>query len=210
MILLSHRGSWNESRPKNSLAAFEKSFDSGFGTETDFRDHNGSLVISHDPASPAALPAAEFFAALKARDKSLIVAVNIKADGLQDMLKQAILENEVENYFLFDMSIPDALMSIRAGLRVFTRQSEVEPVPNFYPEAAGVWMDGFFTDEWLTSEAIHAHLKAGKQVGLVSPELHGRPHLQFWERLLNSNLHLHPAVILCTDAPEEAKTYFKL
>jgi glycerophosphoryl diester phosphodiesterase len=179
MIILSHRGYWNENRSKNSLAAFEHSFDLGFGTETDFRDLDHRLVISHDPPTVNALSAAELFRIIAAKNASLPLAVNVKSDGLQTMLKQTLTAHGIENYFLFDMSIPDALASIRAGLRVFTRHSDVEPVQNFYQEAAGVWMDAFSDDRWITPEAIESHLHSGKEVCLVSPELHGRPHLPF-------------------------------
>ncbi len=208
MIILSHRGYWNESRPKNSLEAFEHSFKMDFGTETDFRDKDCQLVISHDPPAADALTADDFFRLLTARNASLPIAVNIKADGLQLMLKHALSKYGIENYFLFDMSIPDALASIRAGLRVFTRQSDVEPVPNFYTMAAGVWMDAFSDDEWITPEAIEFHLNSGKEVCLVSPELHGRPHIPFWNRLRSSPIANHPSLMLCSDIPEEARNYF--
>lgn len=50
MIVLSHRGYWKNSLEKNKFVAFERSFSMGFGTETDIRDFNGELVISHDIA----------------------------------------------------------------------------------------------------------------------------------------------------------------
>ena len=208
MIVLSHRGYWNRSLAKNSLEAFEHSFDLGFGTETDFRDFDRSLVISHDPPDSSALSADAMFRALAERDASLPLAVNIKADGLQTLLKKAITEHGIGNYFLFDMSIPDAIVSIRTGLRIFTRQSDVETEPNLYREAAGVWMDSFFDDSWLTPDAISRHLDAGKQVCLVSPELHGKPHLAFWQRLRENSIANHPSLMICSDIPEEALNYF--
>ena len=48
MKILSHRGYWNNLTEKNSKSAFRRSFQLGFGTETDVRDLNGELVISHD------------------------------------------------------------------------------------------------------------------------------------------------------------------
>jgi hypothetical protein len=36
---------------KKTLAAFERALQNGFGIETDFRDHNGKVVISHDPVT---------------------------------------------------------------------------------------------------------------------------------------------------------------
>lgn len=196
--------------PKNSIQAFERSFDLGFGTETDFRDHDGKLVISHDPVIAGALSASSFFLTLASRDKGLPLAINIKSDGLQQMLKDALDSHRLENYFLFDMSVPDAIISIRSGLRIFTRQSDLETEPYLYPEAAGVWMDAFFDDSWITPAVISRHLDAGKQVCLVSPELHGRPNLAFWDRILNSRIHSHPDLMLCSDIPEEAQTYFSL
>ena len=210
MIVLSHRGYWDERIVKNSIEAFERSFALGFGTETDFRDYMGSLVISHDPPLENALQAASFFKALAARDKALPIAINIKSDGLQKMLAEMLDTYEIRNYFLFDMSIPDAIVSLKSGLKIFARQSDIEMVPYLYYEAAGIWMDTFFDDQWLTTQVIEQHLDAGKQVCLVSPELHGRPYLPFWERLANSHIYSHPYLMLCTDIPEQAKRHFKL
>lgn len=208
MIVLSHRGYWNSSRAKNSLEAFEHSFDLGFGTETDFRDFDRSLVVSHDPPDAQALPADAMLRTLAERNASLPLAVNIKADGLQTLLKKAFTEHGIDNYFLFDMSVPDAVASMRAGLRVFTRQSDLERSPSFYAEAAGVWMDAFHDHTWLTPSTIEGHLNAGKEVCLVSPELHGKPHLAFWQRLRETSIANHPSLMICSDIPEEALNYF--
>ena len=51
MVILSHRGYWKDAR-KNSVDAFKASFVREFGTETDIRDYNGELVISHDCSGP--------------------------------------------------------------------------------------------------------------------------------------------------------------
>ena len=48
MIIISHRGYWKEPAEKNQPVAFHRSFDLGFGTETDLRDNTGQLVIAHD------------------------------------------------------------------------------------------------------------------------------------------------------------------
>lgn len=65
MKILCHRGYWRDKFHKNSAEAFKRSFDSGYGTETDFRDLDGTLVISHDPARCGALTVEDFFAILK-------------------------------------------------------------------------------------------------------------------------------------------------
>ena len=51
MEILSHRGYWKTVTEKNTIIAFKRSFNLGFGTETDIRDLNGNLVISHDMPS---------------------------------------------------------------------------------------------------------------------------------------------------------------
>ena len=48
MIILSHRGWWKTRAERNMRDAFVRSFDAGFGTETDLRDICGKIVISHD------------------------------------------------------------------------------------------------------------------------------------------------------------------
>lgn len=208
MRILSHRGYWKVPSEKNTRTAFERSFALGFGTETDFRDYRGGLFIAHDPpmAEPS-VSANQFFAMLAASAPEVPVAINIKADGLQRMLKEALEVHGIADYFLFDMSVPDALQSVKAGLRIFTRQSDVEPEPQLYAQAHGVWMDAFQDDSWITDEAVRRHLDAGKSVCLVSPELHGRDHCAFWERLLVDSLINHPNLMICTDIPEQAREF---
>ena len=49
MKILSHRGYWKEEKEKNTIDAVRKAFDHGFGIESDIRDLDGKLVISHNP-----------------------------------------------------------------------------------------------------------------------------------------------------------------
>ena len=188
-------------------AAFERSFTLGFGTETDLRDLAGELVISHDMPRPGALAAREFFELHRRENPALELALNIKSDGLQLPLLRLLEEYSVAHYFLFDMSIPDALVCLRHGLRCFTRQSEYEPDPAFYAQAEGVWIDGFH-GEWWDESLIGQHLDAGKKVCIVSPDLHRRPHQPFWDTLANWSFRSHPALMLCTDLPEAAQERF--
>ena len=51
MYILSHRGFWLSPNEKNLEIAFRRSFEAGFGVETDIRDYQGRLVIAHDIAS---------------------------------------------------------------------------------------------------------------------------------------------------------------
>lgn len=208
MKFLAHRGQWTLPAEKNSPAALEAALAAGFGIETDFRDQAGQLVIAHDTAPPGAQLADTFFrAAASAPGGAPPLALNIKADGLRALLKPLLQRYALTDYFCFDMSVPETLAYRRDGLRFFTRESEYEAVPALYADAAGVWMDQFHS-EWITPDHIRRHLAASKQVALVSPELHGRPHLAFWERLRQAGLHRESSVMLCTDFPAAARDFF--
>lgn len=213
MEILSHRGYWKTESEKNSLIAFERSFSLGFGTETDFRDLNGTLVISHDIPSlkmQDVITADDFFNLYKSIGNNLPLALNIKADGLQEKLLQLINEYEIENYFVFDMSIPDTIGYLKKGLKTFTRQSEYEEYPAFLDQSEGIWMDEF-NKHWISHEAIKKHIQNDKKVCIVSPELHKRDKSTEWANYkVISGLISTKKIMICTDLPEEAKEYFNL
>lgn len=209
MNVLSHRGYWKDPAEKNTETAFRRSFALGFGTETDLRDRLGTLVISHDPPTGGEMTAEAFFALYAECGQGLPLALNVKADGLQQRLAELLARFDVpeSDYFVFDMAVPDALGYVRRGMPTFTRRSDLEPVCAYYDQAAGVWADGFFAD-WGDLDELAGLLTVGKRICLVSPELHGRPHRPFWSRLVDWDLVAHPALILCTDFPEEARALF--
>ena len=208
MIILSHRGYWKDISEKNTKSAFERSFELGFGTETDIRDHQGELVISHDMANADSIPAEEFFKIYQSIDKPLPLALNIKAAGLQHSLKRLLCKYEVENYFVFDMAVPDGLFYLSQNLRTYTRHSEFESTPAYYEMAQGVWLDEFLS-HWITDQIIERHLEAGKSICIVSPELHKRAFEAEWShyRTLEQRIG-RDRVMLCTDFPEKAKDFF--
>jgi hypothetical protein len=131
------------------------------------------------------------------------LAVNVKADGLTEMLAEALRHVERSRWFAFDMSVPDMRHYARAGLPFFTRHSELEPTPALYAEADGVWLDDF-DGGFVTEERIVAHLAAGKRVAVVSPELHGRDRDRIWEQWRTWRVWRSADVLLCTDHPTTA------
>ena len=207
MIILSHRGYWKIPAEKNSAEAFHRSFELGFGTETDLRDAAGKLVVSHDPALAHAMQAEVMLGIHRRYDSSLPLALNVKADGLQHLVVDAIKQFAPADVFVFDMSVPDTIHWLKAGVPVFTRHSDVEPAPVLYEQAAGIWLDGFHSD-WWEMATIQGHLDRGKRVCVVSPELHGRPHQAAWERLRMQGTSRPGALMLCTDHPEQAREFF--
>lgn len=210
MIVLAHRGWWARPDERNTLGAFERALDAGFGLELDVRDLNGRLVVSHDPPVGEALPFAELLAAFDRFGRPGPLAINIKSDGLQSALAGMLEPFAPHDCFVFDMSVPDTLGYLRTGLPVYTRHSEYEPQPAFLDRAAGVWMDCFEND-WIDAEAIRRHTDAGRAVALVSPELHRRPHLGAWASWRPAADRAGgPPVMLCTDFPSEARDFFNV
>ena len=66
MQLIAHRGFWLDPKEKNTEIAFSRALSHGFGIETDFRDLNGQLVISHDIPVIGAMSANQLIALYKA------------------------------------------------------------------------------------------------------------------------------------------------
>ena len=205
MQILSHRGYWIESSEKNSIKAFQRSFDSGFGTETDVRDCLGRLVISHDMPRGNEIDLDSFLETHS--PQNLTLAINIKSDGLAAPLKQAMETAKIKDWFVFDMSIPDMRDYIRLGIPVFTRMSEEEQTPVWIDKADGVWLDAFI-NEWYDIALIDKLLQLGLRVCVVSSELHGRPYQCLWDKL--SILSKREGLLLCTDFPKHAKEFFKV
>ncbi|MCT7581812.1 PI-PLC domain-containing protein [Aliarcobacter butzleri] len=209
MIILSHRGYWKETQEKNLPIAFERSFSLGFGTETDIRDYKGELVISHDIADENCISVKEMFEVYNKYDNTLSLALNIKADGLQLKLKKLLEEYKIENYFVFDMSIPDGLGYLKQNIKAFTRESEYEKVPSFYDEACGTWLDEF-QEHWITKEVIEKHIKNNKKICIVSPDLHKREYKNEWQHYKEIEKELGiDNLMICTDYPEIAREFFR-
>jgi hypothetical protein len=209
MNIIAHRGYWLNPSEKNTLVAFSRALEHGFGIETDFRDLNGKLVISHDVPLDGAIKVDEFFKLYKQYSVPVPIALNIKSDGLYSLVKNLISESGMSNYFVFDMSLPDTRGYLIERIPVFIRMSEYETAPAFLDQSCGVWLDAF-ESEWYDEEVIQNILDKEKQVAIVSPELHRRSHLELWQFLKKYNFHKNVLVSLCTDFPLDAKDYFNV
>ena len=209
MKIISHRGLWLDSSEKNTEKSFRLSFQNDFGIETDVRDSKGDLVISHDAPQGGEMKFSFFLSLIKAEVKSqnLTLALNIKSDGLSDLLYEKIKDLSGMDIFVFDMSVPDMQSYLNLDIQVFTRLSDLENDPACLDRAAGVWLDSFNSD-WFKSDIIANLLTAGKKVCIVSPELHGREYTEMWREI--AILKEERDLILCTDHPVEAQKYFGL
>lgn len=208
MKILSHRGYWKKEIEKNQIIAFERSFSFGFGTETDIRDFNGELVISHDIADEKCISVEDFFKIYNKYDNTLPLALNIKSDGLQVKLKELLTEYNITKYFVFDMSVPDGLQYLKQDIKAFTRESEYEEKPSFYSESTGIWLDEF-KNHWIDEKVLEKHIINKKEICIVSPDLHKRDYDKEWQDYKNIENKLNiNTIMLCTDYPEIAKKYF--
>ncbi|WP_144290522.1 hypothetical protein [Chitinilyticum litopenaei] len=206
MKIISHRGYWINQNEQNSYHAFHRALESGFGIETDIRDHNGLLVISHNPASGKEMPARKFIELCTKYRGAGPLALNIKSDGLANLIAAELIRHDISDYFIFDMSFPDMLSYIKLNLATFARISEYEKPPTLINKCAGIWLD-MFNHDWPSEAYIKSLIKTTK-VCLVSPELHNREHQPLWALIKNSQLYKSQSLYLCTDYPQEARDYF--
>jgi hypothetical protein len=205
---ISHRGFWLKPEEKNTETAFRRALEAGLGIETDIRDRNGEAVIAHDVADPGTLTLADFLKLYNEHPARPMLALNIKADGLQALVKQQLESHGVDNYFVFDMSVPDMLGYRSQGMRYYARVSEYELAAVGIDQADGVWLDQFDGD-WVDEAAVGRFADLHKDVCIVSPELHRRDPRTAWERYRRiSEQPRHGRIYLCTDFPSRAREYF--
>lgn len=204
MQIISHRGYWLHKPERNLTQAFHRSFDFGFGTETDVRDVAGQLVISHDMPVGGELTLDGLLDIMAGRN--LPLAINVKADGMALALKKTFARYGHTNWFVFDMAVPDMRSYLIEEAITYSHLSDVEPSPAWLERATGVWLDGF-DSEWFSNQVIGDLLSQDKQVCVVSPELHGRDCMALWQQLLE--FRSENRLTLCTDTPVDAAIFFK-
>ena len=207
MKIIAHRGYWLKPKEKNTALAFRRALEHDFGIETDFRDLNGVLVVSHDPPTAGAMLSYEFIEIYKQYPTPSPLALNIKADGLHSQINEFCIKANLKNYFVFDMAVPDMRIYLQSDIPTFTRLSEFEREAIFFDRCSGVWLDAF-TYQWYSADTINELLCQNKKVVLVSPELHGRPYLPLWEMLKCHMFHHRAELAICTDFPLDARNYF--
>jgi glycerophosphoryl diester phosphodiesterase len=203
MNIICHRGYWKNPAEKNTFTAFKRGYELGLGTETDIRDHKGKLVISHDPATGDCIPFSEYLAFTP---KELPLALNVKADGIAKMAKIELENSGHENFFFFDMSIPDMYSYLKLDLPVALRLSEVEAwTPQLAKNIKYIWLDAF-QSTWYSTEDIKKLLAKNLHIMIVSAELHGREYHSQWQLL--EQFKDQSNLTLCTDYPEQALQKF--
>ncbi len=205
--ILAHRGMWKNTDNQNTEDSFLRALENNFGIETDIRDYGGELVVSHDIPSENSMKFLEFLRIYKKFSAEKTIAVNIKSDGLHDLIDNILNKEVIKNYFVFDMSIPDSLGYIKKNISTFLRISEYENYNVLFKSVDGIWLDSFNSD-WFNESDIKDFLNRGKKLCIISPEIHKRDHKNVWKLLKESNFHINNQVYICTDLPLEAKNFF--
>lgn len=209
MNIIAHRGQWTMPQEQNTEKAFERAFLNGFGIEFDIRDHNQSLVVSHDMPAGQDMPLAYLLEMHARLAPSVTLAINIKADGLAEELLRLTEKFRTRSYFAFDMSVPDMRHYLNAAMPCLARHSEYEPFTPFHEQAHGVWFDSF-SNKLPDISLIKRCLNESKIACVVSAELHGSAHYAQWASLEHSGLSQTPGLMLCTDEPDAAQEAFNV
>lgn len=205
MKIIAHRGLWDAEVSGNTLEAFEKAFQSNMGIETDIRDYCGKLVVSHNIAGQENFEFDRVLEMYHEMKCSFPLAINIKADGLQKLLKSSLEKYKIESYFVFDMSVPEQVVFLRQKFHTFARMSEYEQPPILVEQSDGIWMDEW-QESWIDAKTIRTYRRQGKMIAVISPEIHGRENKILWEQL--REFSDDDMVMLCTDVAKEAEEYF--
>lgn len=209
--ILAHRGLWKKPSEKNSKLALFKALENGFSIETDIRyDKDIGLVVSHDILSSGLnyLPFEELIIEYKKQKINSKIAINIKSDGLHEVLKEILENYKIDEYFIFDMSVPDLISGVKYNLNQYARYSNYEDPFPYSEFTNGLWIDRFNSEIPNKSEIISLFKKWSSLV-FVSPELHGREYLNYWNFIKNFFKNSEKEIMICTDHPLEAYEFFK-
>lgn len=142
------------------------------GVEMDIHAFGTELVVHHDPFTQGV----NFQEWLDAYDHRFVV-LNVKEEGVEDLVLECMRERKIEDFFVLDLSLPAFVRVTGAGeTRVAVRISEYEPVEAallFEGRAQWAWIDSFRSFN-LSDQGYEALKKAGFKLCLVSPELQRR------------------------------------
>ena len=203
--IMCHRGYWSSELgitplQKNSWEAFERAIDFGFAIETDLRDYAGSIIISHDVPTEQNSSSLVGFAKFLELNFPGTLALNIKSDGLVNLLSAFNRQLSLIDHFFFDLSIPELLQYQACELNTAIRISEYESLGLL--TAPYVWIDSFGQDHWNRKNISKLLLNSSIQFTFVSPELHGFDPANAWHEIGSLFLE-NPNFRICTDFPRE-------
>ncbi len=141
-----------------------------FGVELDIRDKYDELIIQHDPFTIG-----ESWEEYIRDYKNGLMIANVKTEGIEEKIIADLSKNNIDNYFLLDVSLPFLVKLCNKGIKkMAVRFSEVEPIElasKFINKVDWLWVD-CFTYLPLTQDN-YSFLKKYFKICIVSPELQG-------------------------------------
>ena len=172
-----------------------------FGVEVDIRSNNNKLIMHHDPFKDGQL----FEEWLEIYNHGTLI-LNVKEEGLEDLVLELMQKYNVNNFFFLDQSFPFLRKTALLGeKRCAVRISEYEHIETALSLSGmvdWVWVDCF--NQFPLSIEDDARLKnAGFKICIVSPELQGRldtNHVKEFRRKIESLDIIGDAV--CTKYPD--------
>jgi len=197
--VLAHRGVWYCIEDQNTPKSIKRSFELGFGIETDLRFSGNKIVISHDPVVSDSQCEIEPFLRFDS-----LKALNIKEDGISNFIFKRGLDLGSLKCFLFDGSIPEMLTAKQLNIDHALRISEYETHLPWKPEY--VWLDSFRSDWWINDIDIFKTIENHRTV-IVSPEFHKREYRYVWDKFKFLLEEINSETFLCTDKPELFMSY---
>lgn len=188
MFILAHRA--NQQGPhsckENSVAACHAALDAGFGLEIDLRLHDSGLFyISHDPLNDAADESFGLYEKLFRSRPDQVIAVNVKELGYEKKLIDLHRSGAFGNrafYFDFELLEPKTPGQAQRKIRSLAHGGDVslasrlsdrqEPLDQCLAIPSDVvWADEF-DSLWLTGKHVEQVKGSGRQIYVISPELH--------------------------------------
>lgn len=171
-----------------------------FGVEMDIHGWENTLTVHHDAHVKG------FDIDLWLRNFNHAISIfNIKEEGVEKMVMEKILFNNIENFFFLDLSFPSLVKLVNLGeKRIAYRVSKYEPYNgalHFKNKLDWIWLDVF---DGIPINKLEFNIlkECNFKICLVSPELHGREKAEImdFKNFINKNDILVDAV--CTKHPE--------
>jgi hypothetical protein len=151
----------NDSKSLNQIPSTD-------GIEIDLRTLEGQIILQHEPF----LEGENFKSWLQMWNGQEII-LNIKEEGLEEIILEILEVFNVKNYFFLDQSFPFVVKTLRTGNKnIAVRVSDIESIETALAlECNWVWLDCFSGDWRYLLDVVPVLSSQGKRTCLVSPEL---------------------------------------
>tara|TARA_A100001388_G_C28771494_1_gene504169 strand:+ start:406 stop:996 length:591 start_codon:yes stop_codon:yes gene_type:complete len=148
-----------------------KNLNTKFGVEVDIRTNKNELVIGHDPFSDY-ISFNDWL--MEYKHRTLIL--NVKEDGLEEILLLKMEHHNIKNFFLLDQGFPYLIKTLNSGEKRcsvrFSDYESINTVISLKGKVDWVWID-FFKKFPLNSKTYEILKNNNFKLCIVSPELQG-------------------------------------